>query len=178
MTDKKNKALFLDRDGIINIDYGYVHMKENFHFVDGIFDLVKKAKSLGYLIIVVTNQAGIAKGFYSEEDFSDLMQWVCEQFDKNSSSIDAVYHCPFHVDGIGKYRKFSLQRKPGPGMLLEAQSEFDIDMLNSIMVGDQDSDVYAGMHAGVGRCILVGSYRQANIGSIEFVSAVDKIRLD
>lgn len=170
--------MFLDRGGIINVDYGYVHKKDNYQFVNGIFEIAKKAKSLGYLIIVVTNQAGIAKGYCTEDTFKDLMNWVCEEFKKRKSSIDGIYYCPFHIDGIGIYKKFSLMRKPGPGMLLKAQEDFNIDMQSSIMVGDNESDVYLGLHAGVGRCVLVGKYSQANIGPVEFVTAVDKIKLD
>ena len=89
-----NSALFLDRDGVINIDYGHVYKKENFDFIDNIFDIVSFAKDLGYLVIIITNQAGIAKGLYTEKDFQRLMLWVAHQFEINNGKIDKTYFCP------------------------------------------------------------------------------------
>ncbi|NTU58006.1 MAG: HAD family hydrolase [Chlorobiaceae bacterium] len=147
-------ALFLDRDGVINIDHGYVYRKEEFEFVDGIFDLVSKAHNAGYLVIVVTNQAGIGRGYYTEADFHELMNWVCDEFKRHGGQIDAVYFCPDHPEhGIGAYRRESHYRKPGPGMLLQAASDFDIDMDRSIMIGDKPSDMVAARTAGVGRLL-------------------------
>lgn len=152
-----NKALFLDRDGIINIDYGYVYQKENFTFTSDIFQLVHQACELGYLVIIVTNQAGIGRGYYSEEDFLELMNWVSTQFNLNSGRIDKIYYCPFHPEhGVGDYLKDSFFRKPNPGMLLEAEREFSIDMKQSLMIGDNPSDMEAGFSAGVGKLICYG----------------------
>ena len=148
-------ALFLDRDGVINIDHGYVVRREQFEFIDGIFDLCASAKKLGYLIFVVTNQAGIARGCYSERDFAELTSWMCRVFSDRGTSIDKVYFCPFHpVHGIGQYKVDSPFRKPRPGMILEAAKDFAVDLKNSILVGDKLSDVEAGIAAGVGRNLL------------------------
>src|SRR4029079_2746485 len=96
------KALFLDRDGVINIDRGYVCAQDDFEFVDGIFDVCRHATSLGYLIIVVTNQAGIGRGYYSEEDFTQLPEWMCRAFGEQGAPIAKVYFCPFHPEfGVG-----------------------------------------------------------------------------
>ena len=152
---KKNKALFLDRDGVININYGYVHNIEEFNFIKGIFNLVRKAKQKDYLIIIVTNQAGIGRGYYTEGNFLRLMEWVKNQFKLKNGAIDAVYYCPFHpVHGKGKYKKNSNLRKPNPGMILKAQSEHNINLSESILIGDQITDINAGKSAGVGLNIL------------------------
>lgn len=96
-----NKALFLDRDGIINVDFGYVHKKEHIVFVENIFPLVRAANQKGYLVIIITNQAGIGRGYYTEEDFFALMHWMQEQFQKHGAVVHDVFYCPFHpVHGI------------------------------------------------------------------------------
>jgi D-glycero-D-manno-heptose 1,7-bisphosphate phosphatase len=150
------KALFLDRDGVINIDHGYVHKPEDFEFVPGIFELVRVAKTKGYKVIVVTNQAGIGRGYYTEEQFQASTNWMCNQFELNGGRIDAVYFCPFHPEhGVGDYKRESVCRKPAPGMLLQAQKEHDIDLQASIFVGDKPSDMAAGQAAGVGALLYL-----------------------
>ena len=153
-----NSALFLDRDGVINIDYGYVYTKDRFVFHDGIFELVNKANSYGYLVIVVTNQAGIAKGLYTEKDFNILTKWVSENFDQNKGKIEKTYFCPFHKDAvIEKYKKDSLDRKPSPGMIYKACKEFNIDPKKSLLVGDRISDIEAGISSNIGKSIYYGT---------------------
>ncbi len=148
------RALFLDRDGVINVDHAYVHTKESFDFIDGIFELVRQARELDYLVIVVTNQAGIGRGYYSEDDFLVLTDWMKAEFVARGTFIDGVYYCPSHpVHGVGKYLTDSSMRKPAPGMLLKARDEFEIDMANSIMVGDKRTDMEAGEAAKVGRLL-------------------------
>lgn len=151
------KALFLDRDGIINIEKNFVYKKEDFEFVDGIFDLVSCANSSGFLVVVVTNQAGIGRGYYSEDDFHELMFWVSEEFLSRGSKIDRVYFCPYHPEfGVGKYRSHSEDRKPAPGMLLKAAMELNIDLSNSIMVGDRISDMQAAQSAAIPNRFCLG----------------------
>lgn len=148
-------ALFLDRDGVINIDHAYVSKKEDFEFVDGIFELCSNAKQLGFLICVVTNQAGIGRGYYTEKDFLELTDWMCGVFRKEGSEIDKVYFCPTHPEyGIGEYKTDSVFRKPGSGMISQAVQEFGIDLEKSILVGDKETDIQAGIAAGV-RCNLL-----------------------
>jgi D-glycero-D-manno-heptose 1,7-bisphosphate phosphatase len=148
-------ALFLDRDGVINVDYAYVHRKEDFHFVDGIFDLCREAKRLGYRVFVITNQAGIGRGYYTEQDFHDLTAWMQTRLREEGAEADAVYFSPYHPEhGIGAYKKESECRKPGPGMLRQAAAEFEIDFARSVLVGDKYSDVQAGVAAGVGCNLL------------------------
>lgn len=149
-----NRALFLDRDGVINHDSGYTSSMESFTFIDGIFELCRAAKDAGYLLIVVTNQAGIGRGYYSEQDFIVLTDWMRRRFEAEGAPITDVFHCPYHPEhGIGKYRQDSFDRKPNPGMLLRAAERHGIDLANSIMIGDKDSDMRAARSAGVGtRC--------------------------
>jgi D-glycero-D-manno-heptose 1,7-bisphosphate phosphatase len=140
-----NKALFIDRDGVINVDKGHVFLIEDFEFSEGIFDLCRKYFNTGYLIIVVTNQAGIAKGLYSEEDFINLTDWMISQFKNNGITITKVYYCPHHPEISGSCEC----RKPEPGMLLQAVREFDLKISECIMVGDKESDLEAGRRAGI-----------------------------
>lgn len=165
-------ALFLDRDGVINVDHGYVSKPEQFDFIEGIFELVVAANHAGYLTIVVTNQAGIGRGYYTEEDFHQLTDWMCAQFEMRGAKIDAVYFCPFHPEhGVGKYRQDNVCRKPGPGMLLQAQKELSVDLKRSILVGDKPSDIQAGSRAGVGMLLYYGD-------ATETVDSVQISRLD
>jgi len=143
-------ALFLDRDGVINVDRHYVWRIEDFEFMPGIFELVEAAVQGGLLPIVVTNQAGIGRGYYAEEDFRRLDDWMHVQFRERGAAIARTYHCPYHpTEGIGVYRRESFDRKPNPGMILRAKADFDIDLSNSVLVGDKDSDIEAGRAAGV-----------------------------
>lgn len=155
MSVGRRPAIFLDRDGVINIDHGYVYTRDNFEFVEGIFELCRHASAYGYLIFVVTNQAGIARGFYSEQDFQNLTAWMCDVFIENGVSINKVYFCPFHPEhGIGKYKFDSPFRKPRPGMILQAAEEFDVDLKKSVLIGDAISDISAGLAAKVGRNLM------------------------
>lgn len=163
----KKAALFLDRDGVINVDHGYVHKPEDVEFIDGIFELVAAAKRAGYLVIVVTNQAGIGRGYYSEADFHALMDWMKARFAERGGQIDAVYFCPYHPEhGIGQYRRDSDCRKPAPGMLLQAQRELDIDMQRSVLIGDKPSDIAAGRAAGVNNLLHFGGDRRSTDCSV------------
>ena len=145
-----NKALFLDRDGVINVEIDYLYKKEDFVFIDGILDLCKHYQDLGYMIIVVTNQSGIARGYYTEKDFNELTLWMISEFKKHSINIAKVYHCPHHPDITGPCQC----RKPKPKMLFDAQKEFDIDMKNSLMIGDKERDIEAGLNAGISETYL------------------------
>ena len=153
--ESRRRALFLDRDGVINVDHGYVFQQENFEFIDGVFDLCRAAIEHDYLVVVVTNQAGIGRGYYTEQQFHDLNQWMCAEFMAQGVAIAGVYFCPFHPEhGIGPYKRRSDFRKPGPGMIFQAAREHDVDLANSILVGDKRSDIEAGLAAGVGCNVL------------------------
>ena len=156
MSDLARKALFLDRDGVINVDHGYVHRPEQLEFCPGIFELVAHARAASFAVVVVTNQAGIGRGYYTEQDFEHLTAWMLGEFERRGATIDRVYFCPDHPEhGLGQYRRDTPMRKPGPGMLLQAATELNINLALSIMVGDHETDITAGKRAGVGRTILL-----------------------
>lgn len=143
-------ALFLDRDGVINVDHGYVHRQADFEFLPGIFDLVRCARSLGMVTVVITNQAGIGRGLYTESDFAGLTAWMCEQFARQSAPIARVYFCPTHPSaGLDHYRVDSPMRKPNPGMVLAAKRDLALDLSGSVLLGDKPTDLQAGLAAGV-----------------------------
>jgi D-glycero-D-manno-heptose 1,7-bisphosphate phosphatase len=137
---------------------GHVHLRESFEFIPGIFELCRAAETLGFVLVVVTNQAGIARGYYSESDFNELTKWMLDRFAENNVRITRLYYCPYHpVFGVGNYKHDSPDRKPNPGMLLRAQSDLNLDMASSILIGDKLSDIEAGCQAGVGTQILLSS---------------------
>jgi len=140
-----NRALFLDRDGVINVEINYLSKVEDFVFINGIFELCKKYQDRGYLIFVVTNQSGIARGFYSQSDFNTLTTWMIKEFLDKGIKINKVYFCPHHPEISGD----CACRKPKAGMILDAQREFDIDLENSILVGDKERDIEAAITAGI-----------------------------
>ena len=165
------RALFLDRDGVINVNYGYVHSTENFDFVDGIFDLVRAARVAGYRVVVVTNQAGIGRGYYSEETFHELTDWMCAQFERRGSPIDKVYFSPYHpTAGVGEYRQNESTRKPHPGMILKAHRELGLSLEDSVLIGDKPSDIQAGVAAGVGLNILFSDDSPSALSGIRYVA--------
>lgn len=145
-----DKALFLDRDGVVNIEVNYLYKIEDFKFVDGILELCKHYRDKGYIIFIVTNQSGIDRGYYSEFDFNILTSWMIEEFAKHDIEIKKVYYCPHHPDISHECSC----RKPNPGMILQAQKEFDIDLKNSILIGDKESDIDAALSAGIGESYL------------------------
>ena len=153
MNPQEKPALFLDRDGVINIEKNYLHKKEDFEFIEGIFDLCQNYMQKGYYIIVVTNQSGIARGYYSEEDFASLSLWMIKSFAQKGVHIDKVYHCPHHPDISGECDC----RKPKPGMLIQAAKDFHVDLKNSILIGDSERDIQAAHAAGVKQTYLFTS---------------------
>ena len=157
-TDRAERpALFLDRDGIINADRGFVARREDFVWQDGIFTLVRAAIAQGFVPVIVTNQSGIGRGLYTEADYQVLTQWMLERFAAEHAPIARVYHCAFHPDAeLPQYRGIHPWRKPAPGMLLAAQEELRLDLGASILLGDRWSDVDAGLAAGVSTIVLIG----------------------
>lgn len=151
-----NKAVFLDRDGVINVDHGYVCKPEDFEFLDGIFPILSELAEKSYLLIIVTNQSGIGRGYYTEEDFQKLTAWMMERFREEKVDITAVYHCPH-----APKEKCSC-RKPAPGMFLEAIHELGINPDCSWMVGDKPSDMEAAAAAGVKNRVMIGGADSAH----------------
>lgn len=153
--NESRRALFLDRDGVINADHGYVGRIEDFDFTPGIFDLVRIAvNELKLLAIVITNQSGIGRGLFDEAAFARLTAWMREQFERRGAPLTAVYHCPYHPEhGVGEYRRDHPWRKPNPGMILQAAADHRLDLARSALIGDGERDIIAGAAAGVGLLI-------------------------
>ena len=143
------KTIFLDRDGVVNKDVNYAYKIIDFEFIDGIFDVCIYFQNLGYKIIIVTNQSGISRGYYSENDFQTITNWMLAQFKKNDINILDVFYCPHSPDSLCNCRK------PKPGMLLNAKYKHNINMQNSWIIGDKEADIIAGISSGITNTILV-----------------------
>ncbi len=151
----RNRAVFLDRDGTVNVEKEYLHRTEEFEFIPGAPEAIRLLKNAGFLVIIVTNQSGIGRGYYDEAAVHRLHRFMDEQLAHHGTGVDAYYLCPHHpLHGIGEYRRECGCRKPLPGMLFEAAGEFSIDLTVSFIIGDRMADVEAGRAAGC-RPILV-----------------------
>lgn len=138
----KNKAVFLDRDGTVNVDGSYLYKIEDFHYLDGVKEGLKILQNLGYLLIIITNQSGIARGYYSESDHEKLMNWLIEDLKKSGIVIAAYYYCPHHPDAeIIKFRQNCDCRKPKTGLFKKAIEDFNIDLDKSFLIGDRMRDL-------------------------------------
>ncbi len=152
---KRHSALFLDRDGVINIDYGFVHSMDNFKYIEGAKEIIKMANDFGILVIVVTNQSGIARGYYTEEEFKLFTEEINEDLKNFDAHIDATYFCPHHPkEGIGKLRKDCDCRKPKTGLLMKAIKEWNLDKNKCFLIGDKDSDIIAANRCGISSCLF------------------------
>lgn len=140
-----NKAAFFDRDGTINDDVNYLYKIEDFRFIEGMPQFIKKFNDWGFKVIVVTNQAGIARGYYTEEDMHKLHNYINDELAKIGAHIDAFYFCPHHPDITGPCHC----RKPEPGMIEQAIRDFDIDVTQSVLFGDKIWDIEAGEKCGI-----------------------------
>lgn len=141
---------------MINVDTNFLYRAEDVVWVEGIFSLCSAAVARGYKLVVITNQSGIGRGIYSQQDFDTLMDWMRLEFAARQVPLDAVYHCPFHPrEGIGEYKREHEDRKPSPGMLLRAERDLNVDLAQSILVGDRCSDIGAANNAGLLQAFLI-----------------------
>ena len=159
-------AVFFDRDNTINDDKGYTHTIEDFVFFPRCFDALKALEQTDYKKIIITNQAGIGRGYYTEDDYQKLTQWMLEQFKKEGITIDAVYHCP-HAPGDG-----CAYRKPKNGMILKAASDLGLNLSKSWMIGDKDDDVLVGRESNM-KTVKIGKPVSADLKFSETYTAVD-----
>ena len=155
-----NKVVFLDRDGVINEDLGYVYEWDKFAFIDGSIEALGIIIGLGFKIIIVTNQSGIARGFYTEKDLAELnKKFICFLKQKQIELLD-IFYCPHLPDGsVEEYSISCSCRKPSPGMILAAQEKYNVNLGNSFLVGDKETDISAASRSGIGCKILIGSKR-------------------
>lgn len=168
-----SRAVFLDRDGVINIDHGYVHMVDDFEYVEGVFDACRSIKEMGFKLAVVTNQSGIARGLYTEDQFHTLTEWMDWNFADKGIDLDGIYYCPHHAEkGIGDYKQDCDCRKPKPGMMQSAAEFLKLDLSQSVMVGDKRDDMLAAKVAGIPIRILVRTGKEVTEEAIAEASVV------
>lgn len=151
-----NKTIFLDRDGVVNQEVNYLHRISDCKFIPGIFDACNYFQDNGFQIIIITNQSGIARGFFDENDYQILTKWMIQQFKFNNINLLDVLHCPHGPDSNCNCRK------PKPGMFLEAEKKYNIEMCNSWLIGDKEADILAANKAGITNTILVKSGHNIN----------------
>jgi len=143
-------AVFFDRDGVLNVDHGYVHRPEQVEWIPGAKQAIKRFNDLGYFVFVVSNQSGVARGLYSEEDIHRLHAWMSRELQAVGAHVDCFEYCPFHPEGtIERYRQASERRKPGPGMLLDCLAKWPVKKEESLLIGDRPSDIEAAEAAGI-----------------------------
>jgi len=164
------KIVFLDRDGVINKEVGYLHKVADFEFIEGVFDACQYFQSLGYQVIIVTNQSGIERGYYTEEDFQIVTDWMLKQFKHNGIEVLDVFYCPHGPESDCSCRK------PKPGMFIQADGKHHIDMSNSWMIGDKEADIQAANSAGISNTILVKSGHEINEESSKAKFILDSIK--
>lgn len=166
-------AVFLDRDGVITVDHGFTHRVEDFQFIAGSAQAMGLLQAAGWRLVVVTNQSGMARGLFTNQDYERFTAHLRAQLQRAGVHLDAVLHCPHLPDAtVASYRVACDCRKPAPGMLLRAARELSLDLGASVMVGDRLSDVQAGRAAGVGRCVLVRSGQPIGTEAARLADAV------
>ncbi|MDP3738603.1 MAG: HAD family hydrolase [Hyphomonadaceae bacterium] len=150
-------ALFLDRDGVINVDRNYIYRVEDFEWIEGAVETIRAFNERKWWVFVVTNQSGIARGFYTEEQMQGLHVWLHKELEARGAKIDRIYHCPFHEDGtIPRYTRDSFDRKPKPGMLIQAMTDFPVVKEQSFLIGDKQADLEAAKAAGIRGFLFTG----------------------
>ncbi|HEY1412843.1 MAG TPA: HAD-IIIA family hydrolase [Rhodopila sp.] len=153
----RRKALFLDRDGVLNVDHGYVGSRDRFEWMDGALDALRYATQAGWHVFIVTNQSGVARGHYNVAAVHDLLDWIADQARAAGATIDDARYCPYHPDGvIETYRQVHPWRKPMPGMLLDLIQTWELDPARAVMIGDQETDMRAAEAAGVAGFLFRG----------------------
>lgn len=171
-TEKLRRAVFLDRDGTINVERDYLFRVEDFAFIPGVPEAIRALKDAGFLVIVVTNQSGVARGYFGTAEVEQLHAHIQSELAAFGTAIDAFYYCPHHPqDGVGPFRIDCDCRKGRPGMLLQAASDFAIDLAHSYMVGDKDADLEAGRAAGCTPMLVLTGYGAATQRQAGFVPA-------
>ena len=154
----KRPAVFFDRDGVLNEDSGYVFEASKLRWIDGAREAVKAANDAGYVVFVITNQSGVARGLYEESHIEALHKWMADDLARIGAHIDAFEYCPFHPEAlIERYRQVSHRRKPAPGMINDLLGRFPVDVSRSILIGDKPTDLEAARAAGIKGYLFPGN---------------------
>ncbi len=164
------KTIFLDRDGVINKEVRYLYRLSDFEFIDGVFDACLYFQKLSYKIIIISNQSGIARGYYNENDYQKLTEWMLGQFNDNGINILDIFYCPHSPESLCECRK------PKPGMLIEAEYKYNISMKDSWMIGDKETDIKAANLAGITNTILVRSGHLVDKSNSKSKFTIDSIK--
>ena len=174
---QERRAVFLDRDGTINVDKDYLHRVEDFEFIPGAVEAIRLLKESGFLVLVVTNQSGIGRGYYDEAALERIHRHMADELARSGASVDGCYFCPHHPHhGTGEYRVACACRKPLPGMLLQAAADWGVDLSASYMIGDKLADVEAGIKAGCQPLLVRTGYGAAEEAALPAgVAAYDDI---
>jgi D-glycero-D-manno-heptose 1,7-bisphosphate phosphatase len=156
-THERKPAVFLDRDGVLNVDHGYVARREDFQWIEGAVAAVRALNEAGYYVFVATNQSGIARGLYAVDDMHKLHEFMTDELARASAHIDDIRFCPFHPEGtIDGYRRVSDWRKPGPGMILDLMERWPVERERSVLIGDKEADMEAARAAGIRGLLFTG----------------------
>ena len=164
------KTIFLDRDGVVNKEVRYLYRLSDFEFIDGIFDACLYFQKLEYKIVIITNQSGIARGYYNENDYRKLTEWMLGQFNDNGINILDIFYCPHDPESLCECRK------PKPGMLIKAKDKYNVSMKDSWMIGDSESDIKAANAAGISKTILVRSGHRVDESNSNSKFIIDSIK--
>jgi len=169
-------AIFLDRDGVINADHGYVYQWSDFEILPGVEQALAALQAMGYALVIVTNQSGIGRGLYNESDVESLHNALREHLAKHNIELSGIYFCPHHPSAAkGAYLQDCTCRKPAPGLLLAAGEELNIDFSRSVMVGDKSSDMEAGRRAGLSRLFWVNDQASDTIADVTRVASLAQL---
>jgi len=164
-----NKAVFLDRDGTINEEMGYINHLSRFHILEGVFDAIKLLKHAGFKVIVITNQSGLGRGYFNEDLLNSVHEYLLEEIAKHGTQLDQIYHCPHHpVEGKGLYKVDCQCRKPKTGMIEKAQREYSIDLKKSFYIGDSYTDIKLAKNVKIKSILVLTGY---GIGQHEFLKS-------
>ena len=160
-------ALFLDRDGVLNHDHGYVGFRHNFDWIAGALDAIRLATASGWHVFVVTNQSGVARGLYTEADVLALLEWIADEARRHGGTIDDWRFCPYHPEGtVPAYRRASDWRKPGPGMILNLIADWELSLQHCVLIGDQDTDMQAALAAGIAGVLFDGANLRDTVAGV------------
>ncbi len=171
----QRRGLLLDRDGIINVDHGYVGKRERFEFIPAVFPFLRAAQDIGFRLAIVTNQSGVARGQYTKQDYQQLTEWMLKELAREGTAVDLVLACFEHAEGtVAEYRRESFWRKPNPGMVLESVQRLRLDPDRSAFLGDNERDMEAAELGGIKTCLWLTDNTERKPPNVNIVRSYDE----